>query len=157
MTNSLLRKYIDIVNEANFPSATQPQVRPASKEYKELVTFWDQLANSNPELKLALDMLPPTAFAMSAGDTANALAKKSYGDAAVNALGLIPGVKPIVIFTNKIRNLITPQQWAQHLKIVQNVHSTARAVDTGNDLNDYRNRSTSTTTTPNPSNTFNPL
>lgn len=56
---------------------------------------YDQLSNDHPNIKLAADVLPGTGTVTSALDVASALNKGDYGDAAVNAIGLIPGYKTV--------------------------------------------------------------
>jgi hypothetical protein len=56
-------------------------------------TTYDRLSNENPKTKLFLDVLPGTGTVTSATDVTNDLYKGQYGDAALDAVGLIPGVK----------------------------------------------------------------
>lgn len=58
-----------------------------------LLTGYDQLSNDHPNIKLALDLIPSTGMATSAIDTASDLNKGNYGDAAIDAVGLIPEVR----------------------------------------------------------------
>jgi hypothetical protein len=54
---------------------------------------YERLSNENPKTKLALDMLPGTGTVTSALDVANDVRKGQYGDAALDAIGLVPGYK----------------------------------------------------------------
>jgi hypothetical protein len=74
-------------------------IRAASESTENANSTWyDNLTGKYPKTKLALDLLPPTAMATSAVDAVNNLSKGNYGAAAVDAAGLLPGVKPLSKF-----------------------------------------------------------
>ena len=60
---------------------------------KQLAKKYRELSAEYPEAKLALDLLPIAGMGMSALDAAASAAEGKYGDAALEALGVVPGVK----------------------------------------------------------------
>jgi hypothetical protein len=61
---------------------------------KRLAEKYRRASEAAPEAKLALDLHPITGIGMSALDSAASAAEGMYGDAALEALGMVPGVKP---------------------------------------------------------------
>jgi len=81
-------------------------IRAASESTENANSTWyDNLTGKYPKTKLALDLLPPTAMATSAVDAVNNLSKGNYGAAAIDAAGLIPGVKPLSKFLPKLLSI----------------------------------------------------
>jgi hypothetical protein len=62
---------------------------------KRLAEKYREMSARAPEAKLALDLHPVTGIPMSAMDAAASAAEGMYGDAALEALGVVPGVKYI--------------------------------------------------------------
>ena len=89
-------------------------------------TLYDKFTSEYPKIKLALDILPPTAMATSATDTLNSLSKNDYGDAVLNALGLIPGLKPLAKLTG-----------IGNIQKLDQIRQAAKTVDMTKDVTDY--------------------
>ena len=62
---------------------------------KRLAAKYREASSRAPEAKLALDLHPVTGIAMSALDAAASAAEGNYGDAGLELLGVVPGVKYI--------------------------------------------------------------
>jgi hypothetical protein len=62
---------------------------------KRLAAKYREASARAPEAKLAMDLHPVTGIGMSALDSAASAAEGKYGDAVLEALGVVPGVKYI--------------------------------------------------------------
>lgn len=65
------------------------------QELQGLEKLWDQFGEENPNIKLAISFLPVVGTGVSAIDFKVAVNKGDVGAAALAALGLIPGIKPL--------------------------------------------------------------
>lgn len=103
-------------------------IRAASESTENASNTWyDNLTGKYPKTKLALDLLPPTAMATSAVDAVNNLSKGNYGAAALDAAGLIPGVKPLSKFLPRSISIDN----------ISSGRKVAKGASTAKDVGDY--------------------
>jgi len=89
---------------------------------------YDKVSEEHPLAKLAFDLIPVTGVATSAADTVSDLKKRQYGKAAVDSLGLIPGVKTITTAAKGVNKATSS------VKNAGPVWETLRNIDRGADI-----------------------
>jgi hypothetical protein len=75
--------------------SSEDRPRVGLHNLRDKVAKYDKAKGDYPGEKYLLDMVPGVGQVTSALDTVSALDKGNYGDAALNAIGVIPGVKYI--------------------------------------------------------------
>jgi len=124
-------RIVEIVSPEEQPAQSQVQLDPQTLD--RLADLWQQFATENPRTKYALDMLPVTGPVTSGLDASAYLRQGQYGQAALAALGIIPGVRPLL----KLSQMnLTARQLALHRRIAQG-SSLARNTDRGLDTADH--------------------
>jgi len=124
-------RIVEIVSPEEQPAQSQIQNNP--EMLRNLADLWQQFAKDNPRIKYALDMLPVTGPITSGVDASAYVQQGEYGPAAVAALGIIPGVKPLL----KLSQMgLTARQLALHRRVTQS-SSLARNTDRGVDSAEY--------------------
>jgi len=99
-----------------------------------LLSEYENYSEKYPLAKLSLDLVPVTGVATSAVDTVSDLKKGNYGKAAIDALGVIPGVKTIKTAAEGLRKASTVKKYDSPL------WEAARNVDRGSDISEAQSK-----------------
>lgn len=75
--------------------SSEDRPRVGLHNLRDKVAKYDKAKRDYPREKYLLDMAPGIGQVTSALDTVSSLSKGDYGDAALNAVGVIPGVKHV--------------------------------------------------------------
>lgn len=93
-----------------------------------ILSKYDKFSEEYPLAKLTADLMPGAGVATSIADVASGVNKEQYGKAAIDALGVIPGVKTIKTLAKGLQKAKEVKKYSGPL------WETARNLDRGADI-----------------------